>query len=290
MKLSCLVRSVLRLGILFTICTFSTVSANIVIAGRCKNGIVVACDKSPLAFEKSKSVLRPLASGKTIFHLSDDIAIAVLEGTAKFHSLFRDLQRFVREYDLENDGGFSAVLSTSGAENSLDIYNIAKYARRLIYQKYPREHIVLAGYSQRLESFCLYEVMQQGSLFSCDYVIGGSGGKIAHSILDYSYQQYSAKNDLRESSSFDPFSNCVSDFDRGKLAVGTSSQKISGDIDDIVSVVQKAIRISSSFDQHCSMNNMELWLLRFEQQSTSQSKKSLKPLWSKIHHRSFTSN
>lgn len=233
---------------------------NIIIAARCNDGIVIASDSTPYSSGRSKSTLKPSSSAKTVIPLNNEITIAILDGSSKFHHLFRELQTFIREYQFDSS-------NDNDQKDDLDIYSIAKYARRLIATKYPREHILLAGFSRYHDSHCLYEIMQQGSLIACDFAVGGSGGPIAQSLLDDLFREHNSDR-ISDSSqrNFDPFASMLpANNNKQKkkqgLAIGTSSSQLKLKVKDVLPTVQRAMRIATTLDQRSAPNKIDLWVL-----------------------------
>lgn len=256
---------------LFAVNLVATGMANIVIAARCNNGMIIASDNAPFSAGKARTTLKPTASAKTIIPLTNDIVIAILDGTSKVHSLFKDIQRFIREYRMD------LLVGQEGESNSvddLDIYSIAKYARRLVAIRYPHEHIAIAGYSRQQNSYCLYEIMKHGSLFSCDFVVGGSGGQLAQSHLEDIYRGEESRESSRSKLSADPltFPRFIKYNPRSSFVVCTKSADLPVSIDDVLPNLQRLVRVSSSIDQRGARGKFDVWLLKDEEDEKEECK------------------
>ena len=116
----------LYLSLLFAALT-RTAKSNIVIACRCSDGIVIGSD--------SLSVSGTLIGNRvseSVYKLGPSTIICCAEGQSDFHHLLSDLRTFVRKADIFHGGA---------AKTS----SIARYARRLVNQKYRKTHLIIAG-------------------------------------------------------------------------------------------------------------------------------------------------
>ena len=116
----------LYLSLLFA-ALFRTYESNIVIACRCSDGIVIGSD--------SLSVSGTLIGNRvseSVFKLGPSTIICCADGKSDFHHLLSDLRTFIRDADVFHGG---AAKTTS----------IARYARRLVNQKYRKTHLIIAG-------------------------------------------------------------------------------------------------------------------------------------------------
>ena len=104
----------------------STIS-NIVIACTCSDGVLIGCD--------SLSVSGTLVGNRlaeSVFLLGTNTVVCCASGQSDFQHLMSDLNSFVR----------SAKLYDGGIPNAA---SIARYARKLVNQKYRKAHLIIAG-------------------------------------------------------------------------------------------------------------------------------------------------
>ena len=104
----------------------STIS-NIVIACTCSDGVLIGCD--------SLSVSGTLVGNRlaeSVFLLGTNTVVCCASGQSDFQHLMSDLNIFVR----------SAKLYDGGVPNAA---SIARYARKLVNQKYRKAHLIIAG-------------------------------------------------------------------------------------------------------------------------------------------------
>ena len=112
--------------LLFTLLPQITQS-NIVIACRCSDGIIIGCD--------SLSVSGSLVGNRvaeTVYLLGTNTVLCCATGHSDFHRLLSDLKSYIRTADVSSRG----TIKTS---------SIARYARRLVSQKYRSAHLIIAG-------------------------------------------------------------------------------------------------------------------------------------------------
>lgn len=105
---------------------YSTIS-NIVIACTCNDGVLIGCD--------SLSVSGTLVGNRlaeSVFLLGTNTVVCCASGQSDFQHLMSDLNSFVR----------SAKLYDGGIPNAA---SIARYARKLVNQKYRKAHLIIAG-------------------------------------------------------------------------------------------------------------------------------------------------
>lgn len=237
------------------------IQANI-IATRCRDGIVIASDHAPFVVKKHGASIRQIPNCRSIFAVNDETVIAIVEGSSKFHHLYQDLQRFVRQYRYDN----GLEEETSGTAE-VDVSVIAKVARKLIANSYPREHVVIAGYSNQLNSYCLYEIVQQGSLFPCDFVVGGSGDQIAANLVSELYAE--PVEQYIDGEIPNPFEKrWLSPKGRSLVDVPRKSHSLPVTIHSALPIVKKAMRIASSMNQRTSTGKTDLWILETQPKET----------------------
>jgi 20S proteasome alpha/beta subunit len=112
--------------LLFTLLPHITQS-NIVIACRCSDGIIIGCD----SLSVSGSYVGNRVA-ETVFLLGTNTVLCCATGHSDFHHLLSDLKSFIRTADVSSGG----TIKTS---------SIARYARRLVTQKYRSAHLIIAG-------------------------------------------------------------------------------------------------------------------------------------------------
>lgn len=248
-------------GITVLLLIFVGIQANI-IATRCRDGIVIASDNAPFVVKKNGATIRQIPNCRSIFALNDDTVVAIVEGSSKFHHLYQDLQRFVRQYRYESD--LEEETSTTA---EVDVSVIAKVARKLIANLYPREHIVIAGYSNQLKSYCLYEIVQQGSLFPCDFVVGGSGGQSAASLVSELYPE--PVEHTADGKVLNPFEKgWLSPKGRSLVDVPRKSHSLPVTVHSALPTIKKAMMIASFMNQRTSTGKTDLWILETQPTET----------------------
>ena len=111
---------------IFALLPYSTVS-NIVIACTCSDGVLIGSD--------SLSVSGSLVGNRlaeSVFLLGTNTVVCCASGQSDFQHLLSDLNSFIRSAKVY-DGGVPNVAS------------IARYARKLVNQKYRKAHLIIAG-------------------------------------------------------------------------------------------------------------------------------------------------
>ena len=116
----------LYLSLLFGILTW-TVRPNIIIACRCSDGIVIGSDSLSVS-----GILIGNRVSESVFKLGPNAVICCADGLSDFHHLLLDLKSFIRNADISHGG-------------SVKTSSIARYARRLVNQKYRKTHLIIAG-------------------------------------------------------------------------------------------------------------------------------------------------
>ena len=110
--------------------TFPVIShSNIVIACRCSDGIIIGSDSLIVS-----GTLIGNRVAESVYPLGNHAVICCASGQSDFHHLLKDLRSFIRTADVSIPR--NAFVSTS---------SIAKYARRLVNQKYRNTHLIIAG-------------------------------------------------------------------------------------------------------------------------------------------------
>jgi 20S proteasome alpha/beta subunit len=111
---------------IFALLPYSTIS-NIVIACTCSDGVLIGSD--------SLSVSGSLVGNRlaeSVFLLGTNTVVCCASGQSDFQHLLSDLKSFIRSAKAY-DGGVPNVAS------------IARYARKLVNQKYRKAHLIIAG-------------------------------------------------------------------------------------------------------------------------------------------------
>lgn len=111
---------------IFALLPYSTIS-NIVIACTCSDGVLIGSD--------SLSVSGSLVGNRlaeSVFLLGTNTVVCCASGQSDFQHLLSDLNSFIRSAKVY-DGGVPNVAS------------IARYARKLVNQKYRKAHLIIAG-------------------------------------------------------------------------------------------------------------------------------------------------
>lgn len=177
-----------------------TTLSNVVIACGCLDGILIGSD--------SLSVSGSLVGSRvaeSIFPLDANTVICCAAGHSDFHRLISDLKGYIRSADTSGGG-------------SLKSSSIARYARRLMNQKYRNTHVIIAGYcggkskkhpndgennsgSPRDDAingsgcdtciredddhqFGIHEILGGGTLITQSYALAGSGSDCVITLMD----------------------------------------------------------------------------------------------------------
>jgi 20S proteasome alpha/beta subunit len=154
---------------------------------KCQNGVIFAYDNAP---EGGNSMMRSRA-GSPLFLLNEKVAVGCLENKFAFFKIFSKLK--------QKTSSFRALY-----REELSISAIANYARYLVNKHYPDASVVIGGYEKFISSnlkeeygdrkedlplYQLFHVTKGGSLFQQDYVVAGTGGELASSLIDNSFQE-----------------------------------------------------------------------------------------------------
>lgn len=229
------------------------------IAACCADGVVIASDRSPFSSARQKSSLVTVDSSRNMFKISNKVTIGVLDGTGEFQALLRALRSKMRQHSFY-----------AGDSSEFDVDTVALLARKLVYSKFPRERIIVAGWSQEAGGYRLYELSPQGALFRQSFVAGGTGGDTAHSMLELLFRQGRDQLQASEtevssvlSSTFDPFQK-LSSFDRRTSPVTRwkgSSSKTQPLLKDVIPAVKSALAASAGVDGRSGARKMDVWII-----------------------------
>ena len=194
---------ILYLSFLTAVLLIPTTISNVVIACGCLDGILIGSD--------SLSVSGSLVGSRvaeSIFPLGTNTVICCAAGHSDFHRLMSDLKGYIRSAD-----------NSSGA--SLKPSSLARYARRLMNQKYRNTHVIIVGYcggNRKSRNYypseggttgacsiddisygsgChtsiredddhqhgVYEILSGGTLISQSYALAGSGSDCVVTLMD----------------------------------------------------------------------------------------------------------
>lgn len=170
-------------------------SCNTVIALKCYDGIVMGSDSFPsVANERTeqRSAFLQTTSSNSFFRLSNNIMLGCAGGLKDFHEVFNLVSRYVRE---------QTVLRGRHFRTSSD--SVIKYARKLIYGKFPCVHLIVASidnelqYSRVDEKLSLTEILPGGTVCpSLNYSVGGTGGDLVAATIDELYRKASNNNKI----------------------------------------------------------------------------------------------
>jgi 20S proteasome alpha/beta subunit len=118
----------------------------IILAIKCVDGIVIGTD----SLSSSGSIVRNRNSKKA-FLLTPHTMICCADGEKDFYLLYEDLSDEKIKFELFNN----EIMSTKA---------IVHYARQLIYSKYPKAHVIIAGseFEMEDENFVLCEILPLG--------------------------------------------------------------------------------------------------------------------------------
>jgi 20S proteasome alpha/beta subunit len=201
----------LPLSFLIAALLIQTTISNVVIACGCLDGILIGSD--------SLSVSGSLVGSRvaeSIFPLGTNTVICCAAGHSDFHRLICDLKGYIRSADNSRGG-------------SLKSSSIARYARRLMNQKYRNTHVIIAGYCGEKSSgkkrypndddndggssrddesdgsgcdtsirgdgdhqFDVHEILSGGTLISQSYALAGSGSDCVITLMDDIFTPYTS--------------------------------------------------------------------------------------------------
>lgn len=171
-------------------------SCNTVIALKCCDGIVMASDSFPSAAnskedERGSSFLQTTTS-KSCFALSNNIMLGCACGLKDFHQVFNQISKYVNEQKL-----------LRGSHFQIKSDSVIKYARKLIYGKFPSVHLIVAsidedpGSSSVDDKIVLTEILPGGTICSSvNYSVGGTGGDLVIATIDDLYRKVQNSNKI----------------------------------------------------------------------------------------------
>jgi 20S proteasome alpha/beta subunit len=240
----------------------SFVSANSIIAARCKDGIVIGCDnygidqrKSIFIQNKFSRIIYPLtlrsiankasrlhSVGKKKKKQEDDrqLLLCCVKNHSSFYFFFKEMQKMI-------------LMNQIKYKNDMKIEEIVQYARNLIYRKYPKLSVIVAGYEDCSEiktveqsgdsstKYHLYLIEEGGSLISQDFFTTGEGGILSLGILE---SLFPSEQKLKlKSADFNPFSI-------PKLLSEHAVHQSDINIPTLVDLVKKGLQTAISYDTH----------------------------------------
>ena len=163
---------------------FTVINATI-IAVKCKDGIIIGTDS-----QTSSSISSPYISNRFLRKMflltSQTVVCCTGDEGSNFMRLYEELKTQVKIEDsmsyINKDKSGSKILGTGS------IYNLA---RRQIYSKFPKSHIIIGGgdirrgkSNEKEVIYRLFEVLPGGSGVEQSFIVAGSGANTAVTLLN----------------------------------------------------------------------------------------------------------
>lgn len=208
---------------------------NYIVGIKCTNGLVLGCDNY---YVNPASPLIQVRDSNSLFQINDKLIIGFLSQRHLGLKIVASLKKVITKYRLLYG-------------KDLSISSIAKYARQLIYYKYPDCSLVLAGMdpsAQDEERFSLYHIADGGSLFSQEVVSLGRSGNffpLLYETLNPDKSISSAKAD----GSFDPF------------LISSANPKEKLTVEEAIDLIQKNIHAAMRNDHTVGGSNPRFVLI-----------------------------
>lgn len=137
--------------------------------------------------------------GEKVYAISNSCALCNIGGDGSdFNGLYRDLEALMTMGTLSELAKLPGILSSdqqvaSDGERVLSARAIATYARQMVYSKYKKAHVVIAGENQHNDSGSssgnkdayLFEILPGGCLVEHDhFVVAGMGSRSVLGLLE----------------------------------------------------------------------------------------------------------
>ncbi len=139
------------------------VIGSIVFALRCQDGVALGCDSYTVS--KGSNYVTVRNNLQKIIELTPFTVICSASGgddDIEFGDLCDDITKEIKYQEL-----------LTSNNNLIGAKGIAKYARRLMNEKYRRAHVIIAGKERSNDEFSICEILPGGSLIEEDYAICG---------------------------------------------------------------------------------------------------------------------